>query len=196
MLEFGTILLCYLIGSIPFSYLFTRIFRGVDIRTIGSGNVGATNVLRSAGIAVAIPALAGDLCKGILGAWLGFVVGGPLIAVLCSGTTILGHCYPVFLNFRGGKGVATAAGIILFLVPDILLILLIVFVITVFISRYVSLGSIICAVLFPILTISLQKPWPYIVLSFIMSALVIFSHRMNISRLRAGTEPKINQKAR
>jgi len=190
----GLVILCYLIGAIPFSYLASSLSKGVDIRTQGSGNVGATNVLRTAGWPAALLALSCDLLKGVIGAWLGFQVGGPLLAVVCSIVTVVGHCYPVYLRFRGGKGVATAAGTILYLMPNILFILLAVFIITVAISRYVSLASLVAAMLFPILTIVLAYPWSYTAISLLMSGLVIYSHRNNIVRLRNGTESRIGEK--
>jgi len=190
------VLLCYLIGSMPFSYLLSRIFEGVDIRKKGSGNIGATNVLRTSGVKIAVPALIGDLLKGIVAAWIGLSMGGTVLAVICSLAAVIGHCYSIFLRFYGGKGVATAAGSVLYLMPDVLLILLCVFIVVAAISRYVSLASITATVLFPILTLLLMKPLPYIVSSFFLALLVIYRHRENIERLRNGTEMKINEKVK
>jgi len=106
------IILCYLIGSIPFSLIFGLLLGKVDIRTKGSGNIGATNVLRSSGLAVAILALIADMGKGVAGAWIGSAGGGLEMAALCSGAVLLGHCFSVFLKFKGGKAVATSAGVI------------------------------------------------------------------------------------
>ncbi|MDD2586321.1 MAG: glycerol-3-phosphate 1-O-acyltransferase PlsY [Syntrophomonadaceae bacterium] len=195
MKETAIIILCYLIGSIPFSYLFGRVFGKVDIRARGSGNIGATNVLRTSGVPVALIALSGDLFKGILAAWISFKLGGTTLAAVGSLAAITGHCYPAFLRFRGGKGVATAAGIILFLMPDMFLVLLGVFVASVAITRYVSLGSLLAAAIFPLIVLICMKPWPYIALSFLMAALVIYRHKDNLKRLRQGQESKINEKA-
>lgn len=194
MKEVLVVLLCYLIGSIPFSYLFGRIFGKVDVRSRGSGNVGATNVLRTTGVKVALAALAGDLFKGFFAAWLGFQMGGAAMLVLCPFAAVLGHCYSVFLKFRGGKGVATAAGTILFLMPEVFLILLSLLILIVVLSRYVSLASITAASIFPILVIFFDKSFPYVVVSILIASVVIYKHRENILRLRNGTEAKINEK--
>ena len=187
--------LCYIIGSRPFSLIFGMALGKVDIRTRGSGNIGATNVLRTSGLAVALLALAADLCKGLAAAWIGLAAGGSTLAALCAATVITGHCYSLFLNFKGGKGVATAAGIMAFLMPKIFLVILITFILTVTISRYVSLGSIIAAVVFPLLTIFfMPQPLPYIILSIYMIALVLYRHKENIQRLIAGKESKITDR--
>lgn len=195
MKEVLIILLCYLIGSIPFSYLFTRLLTKQDIRQRGSGNVGATNVLRTSGVNAAIPALAGDLLKGMAAALIGKYAGGQFLILTCSVAAVIGHCYPVFLKFRGGKGVATAAGVILVLLPPVLLMLLLSFVAISALTRYVSLASVSVAVLFPILTIIWTKSWPYFIMSLIIASVVIYRHRGNINRLRKGIEPKLNDPA-
>lgn len=192
MKETAIIILCYFIGSIPFSYLFTRLLTKQDIRKKGSGNVGATNALRTSGVRVGVIALAGDLVKGAAAAALGLYAGGEILAALCSFIAVFGHCYPVFLNFRGGKGVATAAGAILVMMPVVFLILMFSLVGITYITHYVSLGSVVAAFMFPLLAILLNKPWPYIIISFAIAALVIYRHRGNMERLRNGSEPKIN----
>ncbi|MEN6350961.1 MAG: glycerol-3-phosphate 1-O-acyltransferase PlsY [Syntrophomonas sp.] len=189
------ILLCYLIGSIPFSYLFTRLFTKQDIRKKGSGNVGATNVLRTSGKSIALLALTGDLLKGVIAAWIGKHAGGQALLIICPVAAVIGHCYPVFLKFRGGKGVATAAGVILVLMPSVCLILLLSFIAICAVSRYVSLGSVLAAALFPVMTIVITKSWPYFTMSLIIALVVIYRHRGNIDRLRKGIEPKINDPA-
>lgn len=191
MKETIVVLLCYLIGSIPFSYLFTRLITQQDIRKKGSGNVGATNALRTSGVRVGLIALAGDLLKGVAAAALGSYAGGEMLGALCAAIAVFGHCYPVFLNFRGGKGVATAAGAILVLMPGIFLILLVSLVGIALVSGYVSLGSVTAAALFPLLVILFDKPWSFIIMSLCVAGLVIYRHRANIKRLRNGTEPKL-----
>lgn len=187
--------LCYLIGSIPFSLIFGMALGKVDIRTRGSGNIGATNVLRTSGLAVALLALAADLCKGLAAAWIGLAAGGQVLAALCAAAVITGHCYSMFLNFKGGKGVATSAGIMVFLMPNIFVVILISFILTVTISRFVSLGSIISAVLFPLLAIFVfPQPLSYIILSIYMITLVLYRHKENIQRLMAGKESKITDR--
>lgn len=189
------VILSYFIGAIPFSYIASAGIGGVDIRKKGSGNVGATNVLRTLGLKVALLSFAGDVLKGVAAAWLGLHFGGESLAAVCAAVAVVGHCWPVFLNFSGGKGVATAAGIIVFLMPKIVAILVAVFIIIVVFSRYVSLGSITVAALFPILAIILGEPLPYIILAFFMGAIVIYGHRENIVRLKNGNESKLGKKA-
>ncbi len=188
-------LLSYIIGSVPFSYIFGRSLGGVDIRTKGTGNVGATNVLRSVGIKIAVASLAGDLLKGLLAAWLGSYLGGPGLAAVCSAAVVVGHCWPVFLGFRGGKGVATAAGVILMLMPLIFVLEALVFVTTIVFSRYVSLGSVFTALVFPVAALVSQQSWQYVLMSLIIAAIVVYRHRSNIERLRQGTESKLTEKA-
>lgn len=112
------LMVSYLAGAIPFSYIFAHWFLDIDIREEGSGNVGSTNVLRTAGKQVALASFTGDVLKGILAAWLGMHFGGELLAALCSVAAVIGHCWPVYLGFKGGKGVATSAGIVLYLFPQ------------------------------------------------------------------------------
>ncbi|NLJ71921.1 MAG: glycerol-3-phosphate 1-O-acyltransferase PlsY [Syntrophomonadaceae bacterium] len=188
------IIAAYLLGSIPFSLLVARLMAGVDIRSQGSGNVGATNVLRTLGTKGAVFALLGDMLKGVAAVLLGLLISGEGLAAVCGVLAIIGHCYPVFLGFKGGKGVATSAGIILFLMPKIVIILLIVFLIIVFLSRYVSLASITIAILFPVLAISYGYNNAYILMSLIMAIIVVFKHRENIKRLRDGNENKVGQR--
>ncbi len=188
------IISAYVIGSIPFSLLVGKFVAGIDIRQKGSGNIGATNVLRTLGVGGAILALLGDLLKGIVATWLGMVVGGSGLAAVCAILVIVGHCYSMFLGFKGGKGVATSAGIMLYLMPKVVVILLITFVIVVVLSKYVSLGSITVAALFPVMAISLNYNNAYIIMSLIMMIIVVFQHRENIIRLRNGTENKIGQR--
>ena len=195
MKEVLLILLCYVIGSIPFSYLCSRFLGGVDIRSRGTGNVGATNVLRTLGIKIALVSLGGDLLKGMLSAWLGLHFGGEILAALCATAAVAGHCWPIFLGYRGGKGVATSAGALLVIMPTVLLIVLATFVTIIAVTRYVSLGSICAAALLPLMVLITRQPWSYIVMSFILATMVIILHRSNIERLRNGTEKKINEKA-
>ncbi|MGR6836495.1 glycerol-3-phosphate 1-O-acyltransferase PlsY [Syntrophomonas erecta] len=193
MKEVALIVVCYLIGSIPFSYIFSRFVGKVDIRSQGSGNVGATNVLRTAGPGIAILSLIGDVFKGIVTAWLGVNSGIPFMIIACPLAAAVGHCYSIFLGFKGGKAVATSAGIIIFFSYQQVLILLAIFIVIVWMFRYVSLGSITVAVVFPVLTVVFDQSWYNIVLSILLAALVIYRHRGNIVRLRKGTEPKLGQ---
>lgn len=194
MYNLALILLCYFIGAIPFSYL-VPLAKGVDIRTRGSGNVGATNVLRTLGPITAAIALAADLLKGVAAAWIGTMTGSEWMIAGCALAAVVGHCYSVFLRFRGGKGVATAAGIVTFLFPRELIILLVVFLVVVALLRYVSLGSITVAALLPILTLIMREPTPLIIMALSVASLVIYRHRENIQRLISGTEPKLGSRA-
>ncbi|HWP96623.1 MAG TPA: glycerol-3-phosphate 1-O-acyltransferase PlsY [Syntrophomonadaceae bacterium] len=194
----GLIILCYFIGSIPFSYIFTRLFTKEDIRKRGSGNVGATNVLRTAGPAVASLALAGDVLKGVLAGWLGSLMtrytGLDIYLIVCPVAVVIGHCYPLTLKLKGGKGVATAAGVLLVMMPKVLLVVAVIFVLTIVISRYVSLGSCTAALFLPIVIIAAGKPWPNLTMGSILCILVIYRHRSNLLRLQQGIESRIGQK--
>ena len=185
------VLLSYLIGSIPFSYIVSHYVGGVDIRATGSGNVGATNVMRNLGIKVALLAFTLDLLKGFVAAWIGFNFGSPWLVLLCPAAAIIGHCYPIFLKFKGGKAVATTAGIVLYLSPGIFIILVLAFLAVVFISRYVSLGSVLIACLLPFTGILFRCDAKIVLLYFLAAVLVLIRHRENITRLRQGNESKI-----
>lgn len=192
----------YLLGSVSFSYLIVRLKEGKDVRSVGSGNAGATNVLRTSSLGAAVLTLVLDLAKGVA-AVLGTrlleapppVVGGAAFAV------VLGHIFPVFLSFRGGKGVATAAGALGALEPLAMLATLAVFIAVVAWKRYVSLGSIVAALVFPLLAWAGHRlGWipdvtPSVVLaSAAIAALVLFRHRSNLVRLRRGAEPRLGEK--
>jgi len=180
----------YLCGSIPFGLLIARQAGAGDLRQIGSGNIGATNVLRTGRKGLAAATLIADVLKSALPVWLGYRFLGPDIAVVTGLGAVLGHCFPIWLRFRGGKGVATAAGVILVLTPVVLLVILALFTAVVWFTRYVSLGSVTAAMLAPVmayLTGQVQAAELYLVLALI----VIGLHRANIGRLIKGTENKI-----
>lgn len=191
MKEVLVVILCYLIGSIPFSYLSARVLAHTDVRSRGSGNVGATNVYRTSGVWAGLLAFLGDLLKGAVAAWIGLAMGGPTLVIICSLAAVIGHCYPLFLRFRGGKAAATAGGVVLFLMPKVGLILLLLFIIIVAVTRYVSLASITVAVLLPVIAYLLHNPWQYTILSALMMLIVVYRHRENIARLKAGGETRI-----
>lgn len=203
----------YLIGSIPFSYLVVRLFAGDDIRTKGSGNVGATNVLRNFGKLPGILALVLDVTKGWVAillvryfvqspAWpLTFTEsGGPLQSPsfwvgLASLIAVLGHMYPVWIGFRGGKGVATAAGVFLAADPWSLAGGLIIFAVVVLGTRYVSLASMLSAASIPIFMRFLSgQPFWILMFSILIAVTIIVRHHQNISRLALGTERKIGHR--
>jgi len=189
----------YLLGSIPFGLILAKLFAGADIRRAGSGNIGATNVARVAGPLPGVLTLAFDAGKGWLAVWLaGRVMHEEAGVVVIAGFfALLGHCFPVWLRFRGGKGVATAAGIFGALCPEAMVAALILFAVVVWFWRYVSLGSLAAAAAIPLLVYLLWAPHfapPNIVTvgSLAIAALVIFQHRENIGRLARGEEPKFS----
>lgn len=189
-------LMGYLLGSLPFSYIVPKLFKGIDIRTVGSGNVGATNVLRSVGPLGAFIAFTGDILKGIVATWIALALWGQEAALLAGTFSMLGHCYSLFLGFKGGKGVTTSAGIVLVLNPAIFGILFVFQVIAIGTTKIVSLSSILAAVLFPMLAILLKQSEAFVIFSFFMSLFVIYRHRSNILRLIRFEEPTLGTKAK
>ncbi|MET0552779.1 MAG: glycerol-3-phosphate 1-O-acyltransferase PlsY [Vicinamibacteria bacterium] len=185
------LLASYLLGSIPFSYLVARL-RGVDVRTVGSGNVGATNVMRSAGKAAGIAAFLLDAAKGAVAALLARKFAPGLAAPpLAAVSAIVGHMYPVWLGFRGGKGVATGAGAFLPLAPLATAAGLAAFALAAALSRHVSVGSMTGAIVLAASAAALGAPWPVWLAAAAMAALIVWKHRENIRRLADGTESRI-----
>ena len=193
----------YLLGSIPVGYILVRIFRKEDIRATGSGNIGATNVARSGAKGLGILTLLFDLLKGVAAVLVAahFAPGTPGfpsdLAVAAGIAAVLGHVFPVWLGFKGGKGVATALGVFLAIAPLAALCALGVFIVVFAITRYVSLASILAAVMLPVFCLLwMPDRSPVFVGGVIFLALlVIAKHHANIARLMAGTEPKIGRKA-
>ena len=186
----------YLIAAVPTGVLVTRLMGLNDVRTQGSGNIGATNVYRVAGKLPGILTLTGDILKGFL----------PLLAVklwlaptpvqlgLAGVIAIVGHCYPIYLRFRGGKGVATAVGILLLLDPLALLGGGMAFLLVVTLTRYISLGSVLAATIVPLLTLLLGRPLPLVLSACAIGAMIIWRHAENLQRLCAGTENRFGAK--
>ena len=189
------IFLGYLFGSIPFSFLISKYMGKIDIRKHGSGNSGTTNVLRTLGKKAGFLAFIGDFSKGIFATLIGNILLGTTGAFLAGSFAIIGHCYPFALNFKGGKGVATSAGVIFALSPIIGFILLFFQIAIIIFTKYMSLASILSAILFPILGIILNKSSEFIFLSIIISIFVIYKHKSNIKRLLNGQENKLNFKS-
>jgi len=185
------ILGAYLVGSIPFGYLVGR-WRGVNIFHEGSGNIGATNVMRASGKALGILTLVGDILKGFLPTWLALRAGlaAPLVAAVAF-AAFVGHLFPVYLRFKGGKGVATALGVFIALSPLAVLIDIAVFAAILYTWRYVSLGSLAAAALMPVLLLAFGFPSPYVVLCLAMAILIFVKHARNIGRLWGGTENRM-----
>ncbi len=183
--------LAYLIGGLPFGYLFVRFSLGKDVRTMGSGNIGATNVHRTAGRKAGLVVLLLDILKGFLAIWLAAVLShnDALAVAMAVVAVMLGHCYPVFLKFKGGKAVACFIGAFLYLAPLALLITTVFFLLVVALTKFISLASITGAAIFPPVFWLSYHPAPSILIAAILSALlIVYRHHANISRLLSGTE--------
>jgi len=185
-----SIVIAYLLGSVPFGYLLTRFATGRDVRQSGSGNIGATNVLRTAGRKLGIATLVLDIAKGTLAVVIAQLLTGDMkVMALAALAVCAGHVFPIFLKFEGGKAVATFAGAFGYLMPIPLLATAAIFLISVLASKHVSLGSILGALMFPFgVWLILHPSWTELVAAFAVSALIIYRHSSNIQRLRAGTE--------
>ncbi|MDD2557324.1 MAG: glycerol-3-phosphate 1-O-acyltransferase PlsY [Desulfuromonadaceae bacterium] len=199
---FGIVALAYLIGAIPSGVILTRMAGIADIRRLGSGNVGATNVYRVAGKRLGILTLILDILKGVLPLLLlqylldsGTVTAPGLetsISALAALALFGGHCYPVYLRFKGGKGVATALGVFLVLAPLALLPSLVVFILVLWRWRYVSLASISAATVLPFTVLGGGYSWALVLVTCVIAAVVVYRHRGNIERLRLGSESRFS----
>ncbi|MEO5763367.1 MAG: glycerol-3-phosphate 1-O-acyltransferase PlsY [Vicinamibacteria bacterium] len=188
-------LMGYALGSIPFSFIVARLFGVKDVRTVGSGNVGATNVMRSAGKGPGILALILDGSKGAAAVVAARALGASEMEVCVAGLcAMIGHLYPVWLGFRGGKGVATGAGLFIPLAPTALGISFVVFLLTIAISRFVSLASIVASVSLPISVYFFGQSQAVAMTALIAALMVIAKHHANIGRLMQGAEPKLGAK--
>jgi glycerol-3-phosphate acyltransferase PlsY len=195
--------IAYLLGSIPFGYILVRLFRHEDIRATGSGNIGATNVIRSGAKGLGFLTLILDALKGYAAVLIAGYIASPLglpqsyeIPVVAALAAVVGHCFPAWLGFRGGKGVATALGVFLALAPLTVLWLVILFVVIVFFTRYISLGSIIAAALFPFFVLPHAPVRSVIVIAgyIAIPLIVILKHHQNIRRLISGTENRFGSR--
>ncbi len=183
----------YLLGSMPFGYWLVHLVHGEDIRTRGSGNVGATNVFRLYGRRLGIAVALLDVAKGLAAALLGLWAGGALVGVLAGAAAMLGHARPVFLRFRkGGKMVATAGGAALALAPFAALSCVGVWLLTFFLTRYASLASIVTALALPVFAWLYGASWPVLVFACAGATAIVLLHRHNVSRLLAGTEHRFD----
>lgn len=185
------LVIAYLIGGIPFGYLLVRLTTGKDVRASGSGNIGATNVLRTTGRRVAIAVLILDIAKGFCAVWLAAYLtdSSPFWTSTAALAVMAGHAYPAFLGFKGGKAVASFIGAFLYLTPLPLFAVLIVFVITVAVTRHISAGSILAAATFPLgVWLILHPPTSVLLASLIAAGFIVYRHKSNLERLRAGTE--------
>ena len=191
MLGLLAIVIAYLLGGIPFGFLLVKFTRGTDVRESGSGNIGATNVLRTTGRAIAVATLVLDIAKGFVAVWLAAELTGdePQWTSLAALTVMAGHAFPVFLKFQGGKAVATFIGAFAYLTPLPLVAVLLLFVVTVAVTRYISVASILAAATFPFgVWIILHPPFQITAAAFIAGAFIVYRHKSNWARLRAGTE--------
>jgi len=194
-LHIASIILCYLIGAIPFGLLFTRRFSHIDVRTVGSGNIGATNVLRAAGKKAALLTLLADCLKGLLPVLaIRLLLNNDTISMLSGVAALLGHIFPVYLGFKGGKGVATSFGVALALTPIAALLSLLTWALAAFIWRYSSLAALTAFALYPLYTFALYPSQDLRLLSLFLFGMIYVKHRENIKRLIAGTESKIGKK--
>ncbi|MER3422032.1 MAG: acyl-phosphate glycerol 3-phosphate acyltransferase [Nitrospiraceae bacterium] len=186
----------YLIGSIPFGVVVTRCLGTVDPRTAGSRNIGFTNVLRVSGKKAGVLTLTGDLGKGWMVAWLAAqIVDQQAWVLVIAMSPILGHLYPIFLGFHGGKGVATALGAVTGIVPVIGALILLIWIVAVAVWRYSSGGAIAAFVLFPVIALGMGTDWLFQLFSVLVSGLILLRHKENLVRLWRGTEPKIGQRS-
>lgn len=204
-----TAIIAYLLGSISFSVIFTKKFAGFDVREKGSGNAGSTNVLRTAGKKPAILTLVCDILKGVVAIIVAYLMGkianadvwlSAFLIQIAGVFVVLGHTFPIFFGFKGGKGVATALGVLLITNWQIGLICLVFALVLMALTRIVALGSIAAAILFPILCIFITNNFlvgddstrmTYLIFGIIMAAIVIFNHRSNIQRMASGTENRL-----
>lgn len=192
MLVIGGFLLGYVFGSIPCGLWLVQAFHGIDIRKYGSGNIGTTNVFRTVGSKTAAAVLAGDMLKGIMALYIiSKFTADPIIVAITALGALLGHNYSLFLGFKGGKGVATGLGLFLYMLPWGAVAAFSVWAIIVLITRYVSLGSIVAAIVAAATGWYLQYPVPYAVFGTLAGFFVIIRHKDNIKRLIEGTESKI-----
>lgn len=197
-------LIAYLLGSISFSVIFSKKFAGFDVRDKGSKNAGTTNVLRTVGKKAAILTLICDILKGVLAVIIAYVVGliitdinRALLIQIAGICVVIGHSFPIFFKFKGGKGVATSLGVLLTINWQIGLICLVFALIIMIFTKMVSLGSVLAAILFPVLTIFINQNYlvsnaNYIIFGILLAAFVIFLHRENIQRILEGKENKLN----
>jgi glycerol-3-phosphate acyltransferase PlsY len=180
--------LAYLVGSIPFGLVVGKLFFGVDVRQHGSGNVGTTNVFRVLGKKAGVAVLICDMLKGFVPAAVAAALFDPWLAIFIAAAPVVGHIYSIFLKGRGGKGIATGAGVVLALVPVVFAVCLVVWILLLLTTRFVSVASHTAAVLVPVLTIALSEPLPYEIAGVLVALIVWWAHRGNIQRLLAGEE--------
>lgn len=189
--------LAYLIGSIPSGLIIGKVFYNTDIREHGSGNLGATNTFRTLGVKAGIVVMVADILKGTLATGLADIFSyfqtsleWSISPLIIGAVAAFGHMYPIFANFRGGKAVATSGGVILYYEPVLFIILILIFIITLYLSKYVSLSSMVAGVVAIIYSL-FTRDIPLIVIVFLLSGFIFYRHRANIKRIKDKTEPKV-----
>lgn len=190
----AALLLAYLMGAIPFGVLVGTLFYHVDVREHGSGNVGTTNVFRVLGKKAGVVVLVCDMLKGFIPAFVAAQVWretNPWLVIFVAAAPVVGHMFSVFLRGRGGKGVATGAGVVLALVPLAFGVIAVVWVLLILITRYVSLASLVATLLVPVFVIALGDPLPYVIAAVLVTVVIFWAHRGNIRRLLNGTENRV-----
>jgi glycerol-3-phosphate acyltransferase PlsY len=188
------IITAYLIGSVPFALLLARRW-GADLRLVGSGNLGAANVLRASGVKAGVLVALLDVAKGAVSVVLAERLAGTSAAAAAGLAAIVGHIYPIWLRFRGGKGVATACGVFAILTPVAVPAAMSIFFITVWATKYISLGSVLASLALPPLAYATGSPLPAVAAACAAASIIVFRHRSNLMRLRAGTERRIGVRA-
>lgn len=188
--------LSYIIGNISASYLIAKYAAGIDIRKYGSGNAGATNVLRTLGKKAGVAAFLGDALKGVIAVVLGRLIAGEDGQIFAGLFVVIGHNWPIFLNFKGGKGIATTIGVMTAINPYIVAAIVPIGIVIIIITKYVSLASIMGMIIFPIIMLFTHQNIKLVLFSFILSIMALYRHRTNIKKLMEGTESKLGQKTR
>ncbi len=190
----ATLLVAYLVGAIPFGVVVGKLFYHVDVREHGSGNVGTTNVFRVLGKKAGVVVLVCDMLKGYIPAFIAAYFlreTDPWLVIFIAAAPVVGHMYSVFLKGRGGKGVATGAGVVIALIPLAGAIIAVVWVLLILITRYVSLASLVATLLVPVFVVALGDPLPYLIASLLVTVGIFWAHRGNIRRLLNGTENRV-----
>lgn len=184
------LLLAYLLGSIPSGLIIGKVFYKTDIREHGSGNLGGTNTFRTLGVKAGIAVTLADILKGTLAAYLPVLFGIDINPLLAGGFAVIGHTYPIFAGFRGGKAVATSGGVLLFCAPLMFLMIFLVFFVSLYLTKYVSLSSMIAGI-FAVIYACIDGDIPLLIAVTLLASFVIYRHRANIRRIMNKTEPKI-----
>jgi glycerol-3-phosphate acyltransferase PlsY len=191
----AVILAAYLIGSIPFALILARRW-GADLRQVGSGNLGATNVMRASGVSAGLLVAVLDMAKGAASVWMATrISGGAELPAAAGFAAIVGHIYPIWIRFRGGKGVATACGVFSMLTPPAVPLALVIFAAAVWLTKYISLGSVVATIALPPIAYALGSPAPAVIAAAAAAAIIVFRHRSNVIRLWTGTERRVGARA-